>query len=112
MDDAILRAILLDHTGTVDVETLARLLQSIRKIVGTRTIEAYEGTVSAHGAGHLATGLDAPKRQDFVRKGTGEPYHVFTGEVECDGQPIEVVLFCNDEETAEEAARGEVARGQ
>ena len=102
MDDAILRAILLDHTGEVRVETLARLLQNILAIVGTRTIEAYEGTVSAHGAGHLATGLDAPKRRDFVRKGTGAPYHIFEGEVEVDGQPIEVVLFCDPE-----VARGE-----
>ena len=113
MDDAILRAVLLDHTGEVRVEALASLLRRILAIAGTRSLEVYEDTLSAHDADHLVTGLSSPKRCDLVVKESGRPFHFYREHIDIDGEDIKVTFYCK--ETEEEAARArveEVARGQ
>lgn len=100
MDDAILKAVLLDHTGEVKVEALASLLHRIRKAIGVRSLSAHPGGLDAHGAGHLATGLSAPVQKRLVRRDTGEPFWFFQQTIEVDGEKIKVVLHTDNEEVA------------
>ena len=111
MDDAILKAVLLDHTGEVKVEALVGLLRRILAIAGTRSLEIYEGSLRAHGADHLVTGLSSPERKDLVVEESGRPFHFYREHIDIDGEKVEVTFYCK--ETAEEAARArvEVARG-
>ena len=115
MDDTLLTNVLIDNNGAVDVEVLASLLRRIRKVVGVRALSSHPGSLDAHGAGHLATGLGSPEERRLVRKDTGEPFWFFRDTIEVDGKKIRVTLHTDREETAEEAARArveEVARGE
>ena len=118
MDNAILKAVLLDNNGSVDVEVLASLLRRIRKVVGVRALSSHPGWLAAHGAGHLATGLSSPEGKACTRRDTGERFWRYEGSVEVDGEKVGVTLFCNDESTLRRKAerewqeiREEVARG-
>ena len=106
MDNALLKAILLDHTGEVRVEALASLLRRILAIAGTRSLEIYEGSLSAHDADHLVTGLSSPKRCDLVVRESGRPFHLYREHIDIDGERVKVTFYCK--ETAEEAARARV----